>query len=249
MKSYIASLVLGLLAASNSNAELVTFDYTAKVRLASHYTNHGSAMASLQSVSFNGTRIDIGNTVRGSFTLDLDTPVSMYAPDQGPGSTYIEYGNPNGGASKNLMTMRIDQSGYTFAPTPDGRDVRIAIEDGDVGHYDYFIFTNTMHDLDSGRSETIRLDLSQENGTLLSSTRLPSTLNLSRIESAHLTYNLQGAGNSEGYTINSDLTSLSVRTTSPVPEPSTHAMLALGLLTVGAVSRRKRRGSTAALGA
>ncbi|MFB9244860.1 hypothetical protein [Massilia antarctica] len=56
MKSYIASLVLGLLAAANANAELVIFDFTAKVSMALRYPNNGANMESLQSVSFNAPR-------------------------------------------------------------------------------------------------------------------------------------------------------------------------------------------------
>ncbi|QPI53395.1 PEP-CTERM sorting domain-containing protein [Massilia antarctica] len=145
--------------------------------------------------------------------------------------------------------MKIDQSGYAFTPKPDGRGVGIAIEDGSAGHHDSFILTNKMHDQGAGRFESVRLDISQVNGSLLSSIRLPSTLDLSRASSTHLTYNFRADNSSDGYAVNSNLTSLSVRATSPVPEPSTYAMMAFGLLTVGAVSRRKRRGSTAALGA
>ncbi|NHZ61419.1 PEP-CTERM sorting domain-containing protein [Massilia genomosp. 1] len=244
MKSYIAAFTLGLLAASNASAEMVTFDYTAKIDEALHFTNHGAHVDSLQSISFNNTTIEVGYTMRGSFTIDLDTPASLHLPYQSPNSVYTEYGNPTNGATRNLATIKVDQSGYGFTPKPQAGGMRIEITDGAVGRADSFVFNNYNLDPNTGRSESLTFALWQANGSLLTSTRLPSSLDLSRADMATLVYSYRGPNSTDVFRTNAVLTSLSVRTASPVPEPSSYAMLLLGVFMICAVNLHKTKSNS-----
>lgn len=237
MKLFLASLAFSALATANANAELITFDYTAKVNAAVHKPKDGGKYELVQSISFNGTTIDLGNTIRGSFTIDLDTRFFYH---EGQGTTYSDYGIPKNTVSPNVLTMTVDQSGYGFSPKPGRPYFVVRIEDGSNAHHDSFEFVNAFDDENSGRYESVAVSLWQNDGSLIAGA--PSSLDLSRASSAHLTYNFAPGGSNERFLVAANLTSLSLRTASPVPEPSTYAMMALGLLTLGAVRRRKLRG-------
>lgn len=216
MKSYIGAFTFGLSVACNASAELVTFDYTAKIGETLHFTKHGSHVDSLQSISFNNTTMKVGYTVRGSFSIDLDTRASLQLSNQSPNSTYAEYSNPNTTATRNLATMKVDQSGYGFAPKPEAGGTIITVTDGMDDRGDSFTFNNNNMDKNTGKTESLTFALSQGDASLLTSSGLPSSLDLSRAGLAILVYSYRGPNSTDVFLTNAVLTTLSVRTASPV---------------------------------
>ena len=245
MKRYISGLLFGMFVAANASAEAVTFDFTGMVNSTHEYNSLTSRSKAVPGSSMNGTFIVPGNTFHGTFTLDLSTPLASLNPASGnawynPGFNW----NATAPVYQNAMSLTFDQSGYTSASeTGPYSSSSISVTDKQPGAgYDSFAFFPSGSSK-PGAYEYLSLFMFDSQGMLLTSTAIPHSFDLNAVDSTTITYSYLPRGSTKSLSVDGFLTSLTARTVSPVPEPTTYLMLGLGLLVVGAASVRQHRRS------
>ncbi|MDQ1924653.1 PEP-CTERM sorting domain-containing protein [Massilia pseudoviolaceinigra] len=235
MRAYLVTMILAGVVASQAHAKLVTFDYTAVVNKTTRYgASTGYATIDVPLISIDGNEIAAGDTQRGSFTIDLDTPTYDWRPEY----QTVEYR----GSLNNIGSVSMDRSGYSFASEGSFYESGFSVSNKPYG--DSFSFMgSTFRKATSGHygSESMRISLGDTNGDLLATDAPPQSLNLAAAEWSQILYGYSPDANGDSLSTWGTLTSLAVRPPSPVPEPASYAMLAVGLLTVGAAARAKAR--------
>ncbi|MCE3608233.1 PEP-CTERM sorting domain-containing protein [Massilia sp. P8910] len=234
MRAYLVTMLLAGVAASQAHAKLVTFDYTAVVDKTTRYgASTGYATINVPSISIDGKEIAVGDTQRGSFTIDLDTPTY----DWRPGYTTVEYM----GSLNNIGSVSVDRSGFSFASEGSSYQSGFSVSNQPRGDSFSFLGTTYSNGTSGHGSESMQIRLGDTNGDLLATDMPPSSLNLAAAEWSQIIYGYYPDKNGDRLSTWGTLTSLAVRSPSPVPEPASYAMLAAGLLTVGAAARAKAR--------
>ncbi|MCE3606849.1 PEP-CTERM sorting domain-containing protein [Massilia sp. P8910] len=232
MRAYLVTMLLAGVAASQAHAKLVTFDYTAVVNKATRRgASTGYATIDVPSISIEGKEIAVGDTQRGSFTIDLDTPTYDWRPE----NPTVEYR----GSLNNIGSVSVDRSGYSFASEGSLYASGFSVLNQPSG--DSFSFNTYSNNMIGHGSGFIRIRLDDTNGDLLGTNAPPESLNLAAAEWSEILYGYYPEANGDSLTTWGTLTALAVRPPSPVPEPASYAMLVAGLLTVGAAARAKAR--------
>ena len=229
MKNLATGLVL-CLATASASAEVLTFDYVALASKTVYFTD--GTETTVQSVRVDGSTINTGDTLRGSFSIDLTTPLTYY--HQTDGQVSGSYNTKDAG-SPNLIGFSDLQSGYGYAPHTD-EFLHLTIYDGVPG-----LREDAMVMGHGSGPHSIQLVFNQDAGTLFSSTSLDVTRSLVGANGV-LSYSYTDyLRNGTVSIVRADLTSVTLRSISPVPEPSAYAMLLLGVATVAAIGRRRRQ--------
>lgn len=231
MTSRILAVAFGGLLASTAHAEVVVFDYTAVVT--GLIENFGEPVDSFM---VDGTTIKAGYTFSGSFTIDLATPGYDNHPDSPSRGYFAQYR----GSFGNVADMTVAETGYRFDSRP-ASYYGSGFEVGNSPEGDSFFYEsgNLIYSGAHYRSEYVMFNLSDPSGQMLDSVGAPRQLSIPEDGSATMRYYLSLSEAGKYWTASANLTSLRLHT-SPVPEPSTWAMLGLGLAAVGAAARRRR---------
>ncbi len=242
MKRTLGGLLFGLLAAASASAQIVMFDFTGMINSTRENNRLTGRSLEVPGSSLNGTFVVPGNTFRGSFTLDLATPSSSSSSNQTIYRHPTSWNLPRK-ADTNAMTFTVDQSGFTYNSAMNTVfQTNIFVTDqlpGTGGDSLSFIPSPTGQ---NSFYETTQLWLDDYTGSLFSSTKLPASIDFDALDSATFSYGYSPVDNKQkSLSVIGFLTSITVRAVSPVPEPSTYAMLALGLLTIGAAGYRQKR--------
>lgn len=230
------ALIAGILTTGLAQAQVVYFDYTARVDRTTYRTPATDYQeVEAASISANGSTIAPGYTVRGWVAIDLATGLYDYRPENGPAYNYR-------GSPSNIAHFSVEQTGYGF--TTDASRWPYShgyfLGEWDSGHSFGFDGSNTQHrDNWESQDQYIYLTMGDNNADLLAN--WPS-MTLADAESSWLVYGFDAFDPALGV-VNAyaTLTSFSPRATSPVPEPTTWLMTSLGLGLVGAGAYRRRR--------
>ena len=213
-----------------------------------------TAQAAAVTYSFGGTLglvvdlppLSVGDTFTGSFTYETT------AVDAEP--------DPSIGFYPNGFSINVTVNGHSFSsstasvldcPTCGG----ISLLDGPIpSSSDYFIASNSRFGAAVPTSAPVigpqidgimPFELSVDLGgpvTLYDSDALPPTLALSSFSADRtLNFRFSNNGGQNNAIARGNITSLTLITAPPIPEPSTTAMLALGLGALALVRRRKDR--------
>ena len=217
MQKFLATVAAGLLLSQLAHAEILTFQYTAKV---SNIEENDNAV---QSSSFAGGQISLGDSMTGTITYDTALPVvSRY--DYGF-STDITY-NPLNSLE---LSMQIPTGGvnfeanyYTFAGTsyhPKGSSYTDTFS---AGAYRYLYMPN------GGMSQEVLVVAFGDSTHTKFSDNIPG-LNALGFDSNSIRY--QYVGQQKSLNLQGTITDL--RAIQSVPEPETYAMLLAGLSLLG----------------
>lgn len=227
MKALFLGLLVGGLTVTAAQAEVVVFDYTAVV---TGLEADGNAISSF---TIDGKAFSAGQTIRGSFGIDLETPLYDWRPDAPGAANHRTYKNDN-----NIAEMTVDQTGFHFKSAPGPYLSGFSV--GNTAQDDYFYYESgsSVYTDTGDTSQYLMFGLSDRTGQLVSSAAPPTTLSLDNTTRADFSYWLFQSS-LPTYTVNGTLTSLTPHV-SNVPEPHTYAMLVMGLLTTGALARRRQ---------
>ena len=231
MKLPMMALLLGSMASSGANAEVVVFDYTAVV---SSVTEN---RVPVDSFVIDGKTITSGYTLRGSFTIDLATPVYEANPDNPSSNSYGHYR----GSVGNVANVTVEETGFHFQSAPSSPySSGFTVVNSDRGDSFFYESGGLAFSGANNRFEYLIVDISDTTGLLLSHARPPTQLSIDGAGNATARYYVSLFETSKYYDATAQLTSLQLHVT-PVPEPQTYPMLGIGLLAVGACARRRRR--------
>lgn len=235
MKIFTSTLLAAVFAMGHANAQVVTFDFTAKVQWMTEYD--GKASTDVTSSALSGVEIANGDMVHGRFSFDVSTPLSpIFQWSEMPSESALIYEGPQHPV---LGSITFERPAYTFtSTTPYFSSISVGNSPASwVG--DAFVLHSAELTEDKAYSRSLSVSLYDASGNALSSRSIPGSLSLPAFSSAFVTYSWMRM--SDGAYLNSGamITSMTQVVTSPVPEPSTYAMFAVGLLALGAIARRK----------
>lgn len=243
MSKLLGCMLVGTLMAGAAQAEIVTLDYTAVVTQ-TLFRDTETAERSVNRILLpDGSALSRTQTVRGTFTFDTATPLTLTAGT--PTQPALATGQMQvvSGTGLNTASLRVNETGYALArgrgEGPYAIGFTVADSQPGSGADRFEVLLGTISDT---ATEDIALKLSQANGSLWSSTAFPTRFNLDALSSATLSYTYYEPISSRIHrwsSFDAKVTGLTQRIT-PVPEPTTYLMLGVGLLAVGAAARRRK---------
>ena len=211
----ILTCCLGLLVPAASEAAIVTFNVAGEITDVQDPNGYISS-----------TGIAAGTLFSGFFSYDSDT-AGLYSPN----AWYTSYGS----LAPSQYTID-SQYGITSIAT----FVTVKNDAPDDPFPDElvsYIFGVSFGFPTNLGSNLAYVSFSDQDGTALSSTAVPTSLLLSEFETATFTFQLAVPG-ADSVTILGQVTALTV-TTERIPEPATLALFGLGLAGFGAMRRKK----------
>ena len=228
-------LLAGLIAAPASHAAVVTYDFTATVSSMFEYERDVEKITTVTSSTMTGRLIANGQTIRGKFSYDTQTPLSpYYQPEQPAGGSYQLYmGSPN-----NTIELIYDVDGYRFQSSRAPLSGLIQVKNVLSGT-DYDIFSmNGSTGYQPVNFETASLMLFNQTGAAFTGPDIPGNLNFADFGYAHIDYGWLRQADGNQVHADATITSMSL-TVADVPEPDVGFLIALGLGAL-AISRCQR---------
>jgi hypothetical protein len=180
-----------------------------------------------------GPVISLGNTWTGSFSFDTDLVAEGWQPSQPEHGTYHMY--------QGFMTSTINDAstGLAFSTSPDLTWLGLmSVHDSTSGGSDFVAIDTHAYDSNSDFVSG-RFWFHDLYGDALSNGSPPASLSLADFQFATAEFSFLSTHNGDFMTASADITSLTL-VTAPVPEPSTYAMLGMGLAAL-AMTKRFRR--------
>ncbi|WBS00465.1 PEP-CTERM sorting domain-containing protein [Pseudoduganella sp. SL102] len=223
---------LPALVAMPAQAALVQYAYTATVSKIAEIPGGTGTVNWLDSSTLAGPTISVGNTWTGTFFYDTDLALDTYQPGPEEHGSYQMYTGAIG------STITDAQTGLSFSSDPALSWLsRLSVQDSpDGAGSDSLSFTAHRSGTDFETGSFWFHDL---HGNALASSAVPSSLALGDFQFARVSYSFLQDGTNNWMSADADITSLTL-VTAPVPEPSTYAMLGLGLAAL-AMTKKLRR--------
>ncbi|WP_338762648.1 PEP-CTERM sorting domain-containing protein [Massilia sp. METH4] len=210
-----AALVLAAVAAVPAHAAIVQYQFTATVTRM-HEVRGAVTYEDVDSSSLAGPTISLGDTWTGAFFYDTDQSFGYVASFIQDTSTGLLF-------DSKLVEPLPQVFVLDSQPGAGSDSVQLVTYDADA-------------DLETGS-----FYFSDFDGTALSGTALPASLDLNAFEYASVSYNFLRGADFDSVNAEATITSLTLSDLPPpVPEPSTYAMLGLGLAAL-AMTKRWRR--------
>ncbi|GGY16072.1 PEP-CTERM sorting domain-containing protein [Massilia dura] len=228
----LPALLLAAVAATPAQAAIVKYEFTATVATVAAWPSGTANGGFVDSSSIAGPIISLGDTWTGTLFYETDRQLTPWPLQQPPGGSFLGY------AGYAASTIVDAQTGLSFHSNPvDFNPPHMSVHDMPVGGTD-FIVINTY--ASGANLESGSFMFTDGDGSVFSSAVPPPGLDLADFLYATVHYGFTDA--------NGDLLSVDARITSlastdlppPVPEPSTYAMLGLGL---AALAMTRRSGS------
>ncbi|MYM65438.1 PEP-CTERM sorting domain-containing protein [Pseudoduganella sp. FT55W] len=221
-----AALLAGLMCSAQA-ADYAKFGFTAAV---STILVDGKPITE-DVITIKGKELRLGDSIKGTFSFSTVAPVWMtVTPD-------IDLIYKDLGYSEFSSTSGLAFGDYL---APQSSQFRV-VNGGAPSSADSLSFTFTPYQSDAERATFL---FSDPTGSSLNSPSLPLDLNLNKFATHSLRYAIDsGVGQIE---LVAEVAVL--RNLSPVPEPSTYAMLLAGLCLTTAIARRKRPAARVAVG-
>lgn len=223
LSTLVSTAVLAACACAPAAAEVVVYDFTAKIHQIERSVGRYSEY--IDSTDFPGETIAVGQTISGRISFSTDTqPQTVW---KWKDDTYGEY------ASLLPISLRVDGTGIHYG-TSDGQRSGISIGDRPPGQQpDYLTFSASGPAVWDEPVQGVFFRFQDPSSQAIGSDLLAGLTDLSRFADASLTYRyIYGI---EGIAADAKLTSLT--RVSPVPEPSVPLMV----LTAGGVLALLRR--------
>ena len=238
----IAALLLCVATMVDARAALYTFEFSGKISSA-----WDSANPEVDAFIDPLGGVVSGNSVfHGTFSIDSDTPLTeKVEPWYDRTERAYQSGFINNTVQNNHMSVVFDQSGY-IAQSDMGPTASSLIRTSDskpdlYGPPPYETFYFRPAPASGALGNEIMSIFILDHSEYLISSKLPGNLEVT--ETSVFSYQFSENGTGREVSFYGYLDTLNLRSITLVPEPSTYAMLLLGLLTVGAASyRQKRRG-------
>lgn len=221
-------LLGGLALMGSLHAEVISFDFTAKIDQIQERGLYEYPGTSVQSSAKAGVTYSIGDIIHGRFQYDTNTGLGSYQPVQPGDGSYTLY---DSGSTHNSLTAHT--SGGVTLPPP---YYPVLLQVSDTTTSDFFSVNSTAMSAQATQySSVLFMDY---NGSWLNNSALPSAAQLYAASYAMFNTTYYFNDDSGSLDVSASITSFSPA--SAVPEPSSYLMLLAGMAAI-AVARRNRK--------
>ncbi|WP_165390940.1 PEP-CTERM sorting domain-containing protein [Pseudoduganella lutea] len=225
-------LLLSAVVAMPAQAAIVTYQFTANVSGLTEHPGGTEIYNNVESSSSAGPTISVGDTWTGTVSWNTDLTLGSYQPEQPEQASYRLYEGFMG------ATITDAQTGLSYSSDADLAWLALMqVHDGVAGAESDFLSIGT-HASGAG-FESGDFFFFNYDGSSLSGDAPPASLNFADYFTATVSYSFLDVGTENWMQANANITSLTL-VTAPVPEPSTYAMLGLGLAAL-AMTKKLRR--------
>ncbi len=228
-------LLLAAVATAPAHAAIVMYEFTATVATGITVKDGDTGLWNYSTSSnVAGPTIWVGDTWTGTFSYDTELTLTAYQPEPPLGGSY--------GIYEGAMASTLSNPSTGLSYRSNGGYATMQVFDMAAGDYDSLSFKTNAFSTDFESSTFSFFDAS---GTALSGPTPPAGITLSDYHYATVEYTFSRTSDGDWMQAKANITSLTLVTT-PVPEPSTYAMLGLGLGLLTFLSRKKARGDVPA---
>ncbi|HEX8605002.1 MAG TPA: PEP-CTERM sorting domain-containing protein [Pseudoduganella sp.] len=228
----LSALLLAAVAAVPAHAAIVRYDFTATVDAVYEVPAGASSGGFVEASSMAGPTISNGDTWSGSLVYDTALQLAAWQPEQPEGGIYRNY------TGSITSTITDPETGLAFESRLTTTHLALMqVYDMPAGTGPDVV---SMHTYAPGSAlEAGSFVFGDAHGSLLASATPPAGLDLAAILYSSVTYAFR-RDSGELMSAQATITSLSFTELPPVPEPSTYAMLGLGLAAL-AMTKKLRR--------
>ncbi|WP_223305811.1 PEP-CTERM sorting domain-containing protein [Massilia sp. NR 4-1] len=219
-----------------AKADIVTYNFTAKIETLTEYTNSLSNPMPVSNAVVRGENLSLGNAVKGSFTYDTTTRRASSQPEPKNGQVSTIYSDS---FAANTLNFTFDKTKLNFHFNNDSFLVpEIHVENGsyDSLSYIYSTLQDSIHNF-------VKLSFSGS-GDIFSDTALPATIPLDKINydpyDFYYVFSDYSGTSRRILKVRGQFSSVELVSITPVPEPRGYLMLLAGLAGVGLIARRRQ---------
>lgn len=233
IKKAVLGIVGGLLLNGAASATEVTYNFTATIQSMFEYDGQTKLNTTVTSSTMPGVLISDGSTIHGQFSYDTAAPLGSYQPAPEKEGSYQLY------SGTVTSTLTFDQNGFVYQsdPNPWLTTMQVANDAASRSGWDTFSL-ETSAAYSPVTFQMMDIHLYDSSGNVFDSSAIPFDLPLSQFSYADIDYSWLRQSDGSQFHASSSITSLTLAT--PVPEPSTYALLAMGAV-VSTVVRRKKK--------
>jgi hypothetical protein len=218
MKNFLAGLLGCLTIASAAHADVLTYEYTAKINQLSQYTWLEDRIP-LTTTDRPGHIINLGDEVTGRFSIDTLTP--RFANREDAGVVYSEYD----GSTRNEISATIGHNDFNLESASSSGSY-LSVQHGSTVNGGDNLTLRDFSEAPQG-VHTFSISFSDSSGTTLGNSDLPTSL--AGLNEAKFNYSFYINGTFTAIDMAADITALNLISVSAVPESNTYLMLLAGL--------------------